>query len=149
MILARLTLAAALVSVTTLTVTPASSDETVIKYRQATYKAIGGHMGSLAAIVKREVPFTEDIGAHARAINDLAQISGHVFPEGSDKGANTEALPVIWEKPDEFKKTLVAFQEAAANLAQVAESDPSNIAPAVGELGKTCKSCHDNFRQKK
>ena len=149
MTLARLSFAALLFSAVAVAAAPAFSDEATIKYRQSIYKSIGGHMGALAAIVKGEVPFTDDVGAHAQGLADLAQIAGHVFPEGSDKGAETEALPVIWEKPDEFKKRVADFQAAAANLASVAKSEPKGVAPAVGALGKTCKACHDDFRKKK
>jgi len=145
--LAPLACAACIASAVGLAAAPAFSDEAIIKYRQDVYQSIGGHMGALVAIVKGQVPFTEDAQAHANGLNQLAQISGHVFPEGSDTGAKTEALPVIWEKPEEFQKRVDAFQIAAANLADVAGSDPAQLAKAVQELGGTCKACHDDFRE--
>lgn len=149
MTLARTFVAALTVSVVAVTAGSALSDEGMIKYRQAIYKSIGGHMGALAGIVRGQVPFTDDVVPHAQAMNELAQMTANVFPEGSDKGAPTEALPVIWEKPDAFAKRVEEFQAAAAALAEVAASDPKGVAPAVSALGKTCKACHDDFRQKK
>ena len=125
-----------------------SADEAVVKYRQSVYKAIGGHTAALAAIVKREVDFTQDAQAHAIALGQLAPMTKHVFPAGSDTG-KTDALPAIWEKPERFAERSDAFIVAATKLAEAAEAgDMKAIGPALGEVGKTCKACHDEFRKK-
>jgi len=125
----------------------ASADQALIDYRESVMESIGGHMSALVAIVKGNVPYTSDAALHARAIEPLAKISGHIFPPESQTG-KTEALPAIWEKPEKFKDAMTAFQTAAADLAKVADSDPKSMAPAVGALGKSCKGCHDDFKKK-
>lgn len=57
----------------------------------------------------------------------------------------TEALDVIWEKPDEFAGKIAAAVEAAGQLAAVA-GDEDAMKAAAGNLGKKCGSCHDDFR---
>lgn len=127
----------------------AFASENDIKYRQSVMKAVGGHTAAAAAILKNEVPHKSDLKAHARGLAELARIAGHVFPEGSDFG-ETSAKADIWKKPAEFKKSLTAFQTQAAAFAQVAEgSDSKAVAGAFGALTKTCKDCHDTFREKK
>ena len=126
----------------------AAADEGMIKYRQSVMKANGGHLTAVVTIIKGQVPFTDDLKGHTHALAELATIAGKVFPEGSGKG-ETDALPAIWEKPEDFKKAYMAFQTAAAALAKTAETDPKAVPAAVGALGKACKGCHDDFRKKK
>jgi cytochrome c556 len=140
--------AAAAVAIAAGTAGPATADDGMIKYRQSVMKANGGHMGAIVTIIKGEVPFTDDLKVHTQALAELATIAGHVFPADSAKG-DTQALPAIWEKPEEFKKAVMAFQTAADALAKAAETDPKAVPAAVGALGKACKGCHDNFRKKK
>lgn len=124
----------------------AHAQESMIKYRQSVMKAVGGHTAASAAIVKGEVPFTGDLAAHAKAIAELSQIADHVYPEDSADG-DTEALPVIWQKPQEFEQVQRDFQTAAAEFARAAAEDPKSAASALSDLGKACKACHDDFRK--
>lgn len=125
----------------------ARADQALIDYRKAVMESIGGHTSALVAIVKGNVPYKEDAAVHARAIEPLAKMAGHVFPANSKTG-KTEALPAIWEQPEKFEKTLAAFQAAAADLAKFADGQPADLAPPVSALAKSCKACHDDFRKK-
>ena len=132
----------------TVTLAPAKADEGDITYRKAIMTSIGGHMKAMVTILKGQVPHKDDMAGHAHAMAELAKIAGHIFPEGSDFG-ETEAKAEIWSRPDDFKQAVMNFQTAAANLAQVAKGgDMKAVGGAIGGLGKTCKGCHDNFRQK-
>lgn len=140
--------AAALVSVTA---AGAFAGEADIKYRQAIFKAVGGHMTAMATILKTDAGDMKDISTHADGMVALAKIAPTIFPEGSDAMAGkTGAKDNIWSEPDEFKKVLAAFQENAEKLAMAAKSgDKGQIGAALGGLGKNgCKACHDNFREK-
>jgi cytochrome c556 len=125
----------------------ARADQALIDYRQAVMHSIGGHTSALAAIVKGEVPFTQDAPLHASSIAPLAKIAPHVFPPESKTG-KTEALPAIWEQPEKFQKALTAFQTAAADLARAADQPPRELAGPLSALSKACKGCHDDFRKK-
>lgn len=140
---------AATFAVTTGVLAPSISraDQAMIDYREAVMDAIGGHTKALASLIKGTVPLPDQASVHARALGSLAQIVPTLFPEDSREG-KTEALPAIWEKPEDFKKAVMAFQTAAEGLSQVADSSPREMAPAFGALAKTCKGCHDNFKKK-
>ena len=131
----------------------AHADEGAVKHRQAIMKAIGGHMTAMASIIKGEGGEMQDFKVHAAAMEDLSRIAGGVFPKGSDKmaSADTRAKMDIWEKPDEFKEVVMAFQERAKALNAAAMSgDKGQMGEALGALGKDgCKACHDEFREKK
>lgn len=125
----------------------ARADQALIDYRNAVMESIGGHTSALVAIIKGNVPYKEDAAVHARAIEPLAKMAGHVFPPESKTG-KTDALPAIWEQPEKFQKSLAAFQTAAADLAKVADGQPGDLAAPVSALAKACKACHDDFRKK-
>ncbi|MDH5187389.1 MAG: cytochrome c [Rhodospirillaceae bacterium] len=122
--------------------------ETAIKYRQSVMKAVGGNMGAMVGIMKGAGD-KANLAAHAGAMADLSKIAPTLFPAGSDFGETT-ALPVIWEKPADFSAAIKKFQDAADNLASVAQSgDMAAFGPAFKGLGESCKNCHENFREKK
>ncbi len=122
--------------------------EKVIKYRQAVMKAVGGHMASIASVVKGEVSYTDHVAGHANSINAMSKIVTAIFPEGTDNGSyKTAALPKIWEDWAGFEKAAQAFDAASANLASVAASrDKQKLAAAFGNLGQACGGCHKPYR---
>lgn len=117
-----------------------------IKYRQGVMGAVGGHMSSMAAILRNQVHL-EDLTLHADAMADLAYVVPNVFPEGSGDG-KTEALPEIWQQPEDFQQRMDDFVEASRAMAAAAKTgEMSEIGPAIDSLGKSCKGCHDNYRE--
>ncbi len=119
----------------------------VIEYRQAVMSAQAGHMGALARIVRGEADFPEDVPAHARALHDLADMILPAFPEGSLEGAETDALPAIWEDWEGFSASVEEFRTATAALVAAADGgDAAAVGAAFGEVGNGCRSCHDDFR---
>ena len=122
----------------------AADHEGAAKYRHHTMGAIGGHMQAIVDILRRHVPHTDHLPIHAGALAALAEITPTLFPPGSG-GLKTEALPAIWENPEDFAKRVSAFREAAANLNEVVGSGGAP-GPAVKRVGQACKGCHDNYR---
>ena len=127
-----------------LTADDAANHEGVAKYRHHTMEAIGGHMQALADILRGHVTYTDHLPIHAGALAALAEITPTLFPAGSG-GPNTEALPAIWENPEDFAKRVDAFREAAANLNDVVGKGGA-LGPAVKRVGQSCKGCHDEYR---
>lgn len=127
----------------------AAADDNAVKYRQHTMEAVGGHMNDLVAIVKGEVDHKDHIAMHASSLAGLARIAPELFGADTKTGADTKALPKIWEQPDAFKQRLDAFQTAADDLDAAAKGgDMAKIGAAVGAVGKSCKGCHDDFKKK-
>ena len=71
------------------------------------------------------------------------------FGAGTDKGAPTKADPKVWKEAARFRQAAEGTQKAVANLVAAAKSgDEGKFKAAFGEVGKSCKGCHDDFRTK-
>jgi len=123
---------------------PALATEGEVEYRQHVLSAVGGHMQSIADILRQKVPHTAHLGLHANAIADMAGIAPTLFPASSTGG---DALPAIWTNTEDFASRLVAFEDAANGLKAAVDSG-DGVGPAVQALGQACKDCHDNYRKK-
>ena len=61
-----------------------------------------------------------------------------------------DALPNIWEKPAEYQVEQDKFLAAVANLnAKAQTGNLEEIKVAYGEVGASCKACHDTYRRPK
>ena len=123
--------------------------EDAIKYRQSVYTVMGWNFGPLAAMAKGERPYDKDAAArHAGIVEFMSKLPLEGFIPGSDKG-NTRAKPEIWEKMDDFKAKLEKMQAEVAKLNTAAKSGDFNTFKAqLGETGKACKACHDQYSAK-
>ena len=133
-----------------LTSTAIAADfKSTITHRQGIYDVMAGHMKVLKSILFQGGSQLEDVNYHASAILNAAKHHGKAFPKGSDKG-KTNALPAIWEKPDDFKAAGKNLGMALKNFIAVSESSSKENLPkmqaAFKKVGKACGSCHDNFR---
>ena len=138
-----------------LTAMPASAQfakpEDAIKYRQSAMYVMGFNANRLGAMVNNKAPFDAKIAAESAAnIEYLSKLPwiGYVEGTGSDKGKRTKAKPVIWQQPDKFRSASQKMQEEAIKLNAVARSgDLEQIKSSFGALGRSCKACHDDFRE--
>ena len=68
------------------------------------------------------------------------------FPENSNEGFKTEALPTIWENKDEFNNLMTKSSNDMIQLTKIIETSDD----VKGTLGKlmwaNCKACHSKFR---
>lgn len=134
----------------------AASGEEIIKTRinfmedqlEANWKAI-------AAFVKGSGTLA-DVEKHARAISKAAHDIPKHFPRDTGRGKYpdklTRTLPVVWEKPEEFKKDTQRLIEGSERLARAAsEGKKEEVLDLIGpgSYARTkigCAECHDNFR---
>ena len=143
-------LLAALVTMalSTASYTAMADPKSEITYRRATERALGGHMSALNTILRGRVKRGKgSVVVHARAIGNIGKLYHTLYPKGSGQG-RTRAKPLIWSKPNEFKKAIAAFKRASAKLASVAgNGDLKTTKAAYKAVGKTCGVCHKLFRQ--
>jgi len=121
-----------------------------IEYRQASMTVLARSTGALGAMAKGDVPFNKEVAQrHANLIAGLSDLplTAGAFGPGTDKGAPHKSDPKVWSQPDKFKAAYDKFTTAAHAL-PAAAADQKTLASALGDLGKTCKGCHDDFRTK-
>jgi cytochrome c556 len=122
--------------------------EDQIRYRQSVMNVMGHSFGVLAAMAKGEVPFNQEVAEDNTDIVILmSTLPWTSFRPGTEKGARTKADMKVWSESDKFKQSADKMQHAVRQLITATE-DPDKLKAQVGEVGKTCKGCHDDFRLK-
>ena len=121
---------------------PASAD--VIEDRKANFKANNASMRTIGGALGAGDFAT--IAAEAQKIADWAAVMPDYFPEGSGTG-DTSARAAIWENFEGFTVAAKANHDAALTLLAAAKAGDVNAAKgALGEVGGTCKACHQQFK---
>jgi cytochrome c556 len=122
--------------------------ERTLDYRQGLMNVFSWNMKAMGAMMKGKKPY--DAETFARHANDLAGAASldllAGFPEESDQG-ETDALPDIWLDFEGFTEKLEDLRRASRALSKTAASgDKAAMGEAFGKTGKTCKGCHDSFK---
>jgi len=121
----------------------------IIKEREENFEAIGKAFKAIRGQLDADAPDFALIAASATDINTRAAAIPNHFPAGTSTadGFKTEALPVIWEKPEEFKAAAQKLVDESAKLASLAPGgDKAAVAAQAMAMGGACKGCHDTFR---
>lgn len=122
--------------------------ETAIHYRQSVYTMIGWNFVPMVDMIKNKTPWNAaEFSRHADRIAFLAPQLLEGFPEGSDKGAETEAKPDIWKNMDDFKSKMNDLVRETKNLSDIAKAgDEAKTREQFKKTAGACKSCHDKYR---
>jgi cytochrome c556 len=122
--------------------------ETAIHYRQSVYTMIGWNFAPMVGMIKDKTPWdSAEFAKRADRIASLAPQLLEGFPEGSDKGAETEAKPEIWKNMDDFKSKMNDLVRETKALADVAKAgDEAKTREQFKKTAGACKSCHDKYR---
>ncbi|QKT02527.1 cytochrome c [Ectothiorhodospiraceae bacterium 2226] len=150
---ARLVTAASVAAVlalgagTTASVQAFEEQEATIDYRQGVMRAIGGNVGSLAAIIMDGADYGDNLQLHAQHLVDLTRDIPALFPEGSDF-PETDAREEIWDDWDRFVELADDTREAVDALHAAVEAGEEDEYPIrFRNLGQSCQACHDDFRR--
>ena len=123
---------------------PVVAQADVIAERKANFKANAAAMKAIRAALG--AGDFETVVTQATTIADWARVMPDYFPENSDSGG-TKARADIWMDFDAFKRSASKNEKAALELISIAnKGDMSSTINAVKQLGVSCKSCHNNFK---
>lgn len=124
--------------------------EDAAKLRQDMMGTVGAATGMSAAMVKGEAPFDARVAVLAlRAMNATASGFGHMFPEGSETGHDTEAKDTIWSDRAGFEAAVEKFRTDTAAAIASPPADLDSFKVAFGTVTKNCGACHQVYRVKK
>jgi cytochrome c556 len=120
-----------------------------MRARHDKYETLGDAMKAVSRELKGGSPDLAVVRKNAAIINAFApQIPG-LFPPGTGPDVGkTDAKAEIWQKPDDFLARSRAFTAAARAFNTAAQgTDLAAVRAAHGTMGKTCKACHDLYRE--
>ena len=117
--------------------------------RHEKYETIGDAMKVISRELKGENPDLAAVRKNASIIAAFAPQIPSLFPPGTGPDVGkTDAKAEIWQKPEDFMAKSTAFTAAARAFNKAAQgSDLAAIRAAHGSMGKTCKACHDLYRE--
>lgn len=125
--------------------------ENALEARHGFMKMLAINMGQLSGMAKGEITYDE--AAASRAASNIVALTQYdapaLFVEGtsSEEIDDSDALPAIWEKPEEFGAKFAALGEAASGAPEAVKGGQANVGPVLQKLGGACKACHDDFRK--
>ncbi len=127
----------------------AYAQTSVIKERQNIMKSNGDAVKLVSDMLKGEKPYDAKAAA-----DGMKSIHGNIgkfvtlFPEGSETGEKTRALPAIWKNKKDFEDWGKQLQEDTAKAEGAAAGGADSMKTALADVGKTCNGCHDDYRAK-
>ena len=116
--------------------------------RMKLMSSMADNMKVIGMMLKQKIPFERE-----QAIDALKEISrlATETPDAFKKNATdpkSEAKSNIWTEFDKFTDISMKLAKDADSLAASFQSF-ENLKPALGQLSKSCKTCHTNYREKK
>ncbi|WP_310389952.1 cytochrome c [Roseateles sp.] len=122
--------------------------EDAVKYRKATFTVMGNHFGRISAMAQGKVPFDAAAAtANAEIVAMMSMLPYSAFPEGTHGSEKGTPKLNVWSERAKFDEAAKTMQGEAAKLVVAARSNNLDaLKVAVGNTGKSCKACHDNFR---
>lgn len=123
--------------------------KTIMHDRHEGMEEIGDAMKLVSRELKGATPDLAKVRDGAGTIARLApQVTGWFPPGTGPDVGKTEAKAEVWQKPEDFAAKRNTFQRAAQTLNGAAQgNDLAAIKAAHGDLGKSCKACHDLYRE--
>lgn len=127
-----------------------------IKERQKLMRSVGKAMKTTVKMLRGELAYDAvAVSDGMKTMNEVANKYTSLFPEGSDMensimdfDQESDAKPDIWTNMDDFKMKAMALA-TASSAAMKASGDKGAFAAVFGNVGKTCKGCHQKYKADK
>lgn len=115
--------------------------------RNIAFKTLGGDMKELGDVVKGTAAY--DVEKFKAKVTEFVAHTQeplkHFAQDGN--GMDGNAKPEVWSQPEQFQAEGMKFQAAVTKLNEAAQAgNLEQIKAAFGEVGASCKSCHDGFK---
>jgi cytochrome c556 len=129
----------------------APKPENLIRWRQSAFQVVAWNSGRIKASL--DAGYNKD--QVLRSANAIAAIAnsglGSLFAQGTESGKgwhDTTAKPELFANGAKFAELGGEFGKESSELVRVVSSggDAAAVKDQFGKLQKTCKSCHDEFR---
>ena len=125
-----------------------------IKARQGEMQLRSFNLGPLFGMAKGKIDYDAEmakkLAGNLKLMLDLD--NSRAWAQGSDNekyAGETTALPKVWTTYPEISKYGKKYVMAVNELVAVAGDGQDALKSKIGAVGKSCKGCHDEFREKK
>ena len=117
--------------------------------RHENFERVGKAMKAITGDLKGDSPDLAELRTNAATFTQLGPQMLTWFPPGTGPDVGkTEAKAEIWQKPQDFTAKAQAFNQTATAFATAAAGqDLAAVRAAHANLGKSCKACHDLYRE--
>ncbi|QII85862.1 cytochrome c [Bordetella hinzii] len=118
-----------------------------VKYRQAALTVMASHFSRMQPVVRGQAPYdAAQIKATVDILKTLAALPWAGFGPGTEGG---DAKPEVWSNAADFKDKQQRLVDNVGKLSAAADSgDLAKVRAAFGDVGASCKACHDVYRKK-
>jgi cytochrome c556 len=122
--------------------------EDAVKYRQSTMFVQANHFGRIGAMVQGRAPYDAAAAvANAEVVATMSRLHWVGFVEGTAGTAKGSAKASIWTERAKFDEAGRKMGDEVGKLVTAARTNSlDNIKAVFGDVGKSCKGCHDDFR---
>lgn len=122
--------------------------EDAVKYRQSAMFVMANHFGRIGAMANGRAPYdAATAAANADIVATISRLPFIGFVEGTASTQKGGANAKVWSDKAGFDAAAKKMQDETAKLAAAAKTNNlDNLKAAFGEVGKTCKGCHDDYR---
>jgi len=122
----------------------------LVTKRQEMFKAMTRALEPMGLVARERESYNRaSFQARALELQDLATQPWALFSADGNYPP-TRAKPEVWQKAADFKQAQARFQALTADLVKVSGSaDMPAIRSAVDAVEKSCKSCHEQFRNER
>ncbi len=131
--------------------TPAELAAQATDTRQSLFKLLRYNLNMISGMARGTVEFDAAIAERsANRIAALAPMIPELFAANDTRAfdVETEALPIIWDRMDEFTEKANNLLNAANTFAATARGGDRNaILGGVRAFGGNCGNCHETFRE--
>lgn len=122
--------------------------DAIIAARQAAFDLQAGNVVGM----KADIDAGNDVKGFKDAANALSAWGRSIpamFPDGTQNGHDTHALPAVWTDRAGFQKAAETFWTQADKLATLAgDNDKPGFAAQYTLTTQACGACHKNYRAK-
>ena len=119
----------------------------LVTKRQAIFKDFTRTLEPMGLVARDRKPYNpREFNLQALELQRLSTLPwGHFTSDGNYPP--TRAKPDVWQKPADFKQAQDHYAQTVSQLLKASQAgDLDAIRPAVDAVQKSCKSCHDSFR---
>jgi cytochrome c556 len=122
--------------------------EDAVKYRQSAMFVMANHFGRIGAMVNGRAPYDAGTAAaNADVVATMSRLPFIGYVDGTPGSSKGGASPKIWSDRAGFDAAAKKMQDEVAKLATASKANSlDSLKAAFGEVGKTCKGCHDEYR---